>query len=221
MADSNDIELFTTDILTAVVNNAAPEQKNTEVKRIAMQALHSALKYSRQAFECENERNFTMRAVLEATLCSGSSEQLCQVAFKCLVKICSLHYDKLASYMQCIFNVTMSAIAGNSEPVTLQAIEVWCTIAETESVLDEEAEAQANVGAQPEVTSKHYVLGALKVLVPSLWATLIKQKEITTEDSWNLSSAGSTCLSLVSACVRDAILPFIMPEIGKAITSAG
>ena len=222
-ADQDDLEPFTADILTAVVNNAVPEQPNVDVKRVAMQALFNALEFARQAFESDNERNYIMRSVLEATHVpgTGSTEKLRQIAFQCLGKICSMHYEKLSPYMQGVFNMTMSAIANETEQVALQAIEVWSTIAETETKLNEEYEAQAADNVQSEVLSKQYVMGALKFLVEALWSTLVKQNEVPEEDSWNLSAAGSTCLALVAGCVRDAILPILIPAIGNAINNAG
>lgn len=45
------------------------------------------------------------------------------------------------------------------------------------------------------------------------------QEEDQDEDAWNVSAAGSTCLSFVAQCTEDNIVPVIMPLIGGAIQS--
>lgn len=73
-------------------------------------------------------------------------------SLECLVKIASLYYDKLAPYMQKIFNVcsncddltvhqiTLEAIKKDEESVAQQAVEFWSTICDEEIYLMEEAE---------------------------------------------------------------------------------
>lgn len=52
---------------------------------------------------------------------------------------------------------------------------------------------------------------ALSHVVPVLLWLLTKQEEDVDEDEWNESMAAATCLSLFAQCVRDAIVPHIVP----------
>lgn len=52
---------------------------------------------------------------------------------------------------------------------------------------------------------------ALSHVVPVLLWLLTKQEEDVDEDEWNVSMAAATCLSLFAQCVRDAIVPHIVP----------
>jgi importin subunit beta-1 len=119
----------------------------------------------------QNERTYIMLVVCEGTL--AEQLNLRKLFFECLVKIASLYYDKLASYMQQIFQVclplavracdrsvgtqkssrsaqiTLEAIRRDQEEVAKQAIEFWSTIADEEIALLEAMEE----GEEPEVRS--------------------------------------------------------------------
>ncbi|KAH3762803.1 importin beta subunit [Pelomyxa schiedti] len=204
-------------ILTAVVSAATPDQANMDIKRIAVQALLNSLSFAKGAFEREVERTYLMRVLLEAT--RAPDNKVKEYAFQCLVKVASLYYSKLDAYIQGIFNMTILAIKNETEQaVVLQAIEFWSTLAEVETQLAAQAEEEGKTGANS--PCKNYVLGALQYLIEALWTTLLKQEEDEDEDTWNISCGGGTCLALISLCVRDAIVPIIMPVISQNIQNS-
>ncbi|RRT85276.1 hypothetical protein B296_00003858 [Ensete ventricosum] len=157
-----------------------------------------------------------VQVVCEATL--STEVKIRQAAFECLVAISSTYYDKLASYMQDIFNITAKAVREDDEPVALQAIEFWS------SICDEEIDILDGYGgdytADSDIPCYYFVKQALPALVPMLLETLLKQEEDQDldEGSWNLAMAGGTCLGLVARTVGDDIVPLVMPFIEEHIT---
>ncbi len=64
----------------------------------AITALYNSLEFVRKNFERQNERDFIMQVVCEAT--KSPDVAVVVAAFECLVRIMSLYYDKMALYMQ-------------------------------------------------------------------------------------------------------------------------
>ncbi|CAA2980192.1 importin subunit beta-1 [Olea europaea subsp. europaea] len=203
-------------ILTAVVQGMNANEGNNEVRLAATQALYNALGFAQANFSNDMERNYIMRVVCEATL--SPEVKIRQAAFECLVSIGSIYYEKLASYIQDIFNVTSKAVREDVEPVALQAIEFWSSICDEEiDILDEYG---SDFNADSEVPCYYFVKQAIPALVPMLLETLLKQEEDQDQDesAWNLVMAGGTCLGLVARTVGDDIVPLVMPFIEENIT---
>ncbi|KAL2540277.1 Importin subunit beta-1 [Abeliophyllum distichum] len=203
-------------ILTAVVQGMNANEGNNEVRLAATQALYNALAFAQANFSNDMERNYVMRVVCEASL--SPEVKIRQAAFECLVSIGSIYYEKLASYIQDIFNITSKAVREDVEPVALQAIEFWSSICDEEiDILDEYG---GDFTADSEVPCYYFVKQALPALVPMLLETLLKQEEDQDQDesAWNLAMAGGTCLGLVARTVGDDIVPFVMPFIEENIT---
>ncbi|CAA2968993.1 importin subunit beta-1 [Olea europaea subsp. europaea] len=203
-------------ILTAVVQGMNANEGNNEVRLAATQALYNALGFAQANFSNDMERNYIMRVVCEATL--SPEVKIRQAAFECLVSIGSIYYEKLASYIQDIFNVTSKAVREDVEPVALQAIEFWSSICDEEiDILDEYG---SDFNADSEVPCYYFVKQAIPALVPMLLETLLKQEEDQDQDesAWNLAMAGGTCLGLVARTVGDDIVPLVMPFIEENIT---
>ncbi|KAK8949364.1 Transportin-1 [Platanthera zijinensis] len=203
------------EILTAVVQGMNASEGQSDVRLSATRALCNALGFARENFSNDMERDYIMRVVCEAT--QSPEIKIRQAAFECLVSISSAYYDKLASYMQDIFNITAKAVRGDEEPVALQAIEFWSSICDEEiDILDEYG---SEFVADSEAPCFYFIKQALPALVPMLLDTLLKQEEDQDQDegAWNTAMAGGTCLGLISRTVGDDVVPLVMPFIEENI----
>ncbi|XP_026426591.1 importin subunit beta-1-like [Papaver somniferum] len=205
-------------ILTAVVQGMNSTETNNEVRLAATRALYNALGFAQANFTNDMERDYIMRVVCEATL--SPEVKIRQAAFECLVSISSTYYDKLAMYMQDIFNITAKAVREDEEPVALQAIEFWSSICDEE--IDILEEYGGDFSGDSDIPCSYFIKKALPALVPMLLETLLKQEEDQDQDegAWNLAMAGGTCLGLVARTVGDDIVPLVMPFIEENITKA-
>ena len=79
-----------------------------------------------------NQRTLTQRALAAPHLPAAESARIRQASWECLACIASGYYDKLPAYMQDIFSLTQRTVKGDEEEVVLQALELWCTVAEEE-----------------------------------------------------------------------------------------
>ncbi|KAL6127258.1 hypothetical protein ACLB2K_075299 [Fragaria x ananassa] len=203
-------------ILTAVVQGMNASEGSTEVRLAATRALYNALGFAQANFSNAMERDYIMRVVCEATLSPDLKIRL--AAFECLVAISSTYYDKIAPYIQDVFNITAKAVREDQEPVALQAIEFWS------SVCDEEIDILEDYGGDftgdSDIPCFYFIKQALPALVPMLLETLLKQEEDQDQDegAWNIAMAGGTCLCLVARTVGDDIVPLVMPFIEENIT---
>ncbi|KAL2542279.1 Importin subunit beta-1 [Abeliophyllum distichum] len=203
-------------ILTAVVQGMNANEGNTEVRLAATRALYNALSFAQANFSNDMERDYIMRVVCEATL--SPDVKIRQAAFECLVSIGSMYYDKLAPYIQDIFNITSKAVREDEEPVALQAIEFWSSVCDEEiDILEEYGDSFA---ADSDVPCYYFIKQALPALVPMLLEMLLKQEEDQDQDegAWNLAMAGGTCLGLVARTVGDDVVLLVMPFIEGNIT---
>ncbi|KAK4802551.1 hypothetical protein SAY86_000754 [Trapa natans] len=198
-------------ILTAVVQGMNSSEASNDVRLAATRALYNALGFAQANFSNDTERDYIMRVACEATL--SPEVKIRQAAFECFVAISSTYYEKLAPYIQDIFNITAKAVKEDEEPVALQAIEFWS------SICDEEIDILEGYGADSSADSDipcfYFIKQALPVLVPMLLETLLKQEEDQDQDegAWNIAMAGGTCLGLVAQTVGDEIVPLVMPFI--------
>ncbi|KAL5706753.1 Importin subunit beta-1 [Ranunculus cassubicifolius] len=203
-------------ILTAVVQGMSSSEVNNDVRLAATRALYNALGFAQVNFTNDMERDYIMRVVCEATL--SPELKIRQAAFECLVSISSSYYEKLAPYIQDIFNITAKAVKEDEEPVGLQAIEFWSSICDEEiDILEEYA---GEYSGDSEVPCFYFIKKALPGLVPLLLETLLKQDEDQDldEGAWNLAMAGGTCLGLVAQTVGDDIVPLVLPFIEANIS---
>lgn len=203
-------------ILTAVVQGMNSNETNNEVRLAATHALYNALGFAQANFNNDMERDYIMRVVCEATL--SPDVKIRQAAFECLVAISSTYYEKLAPYIQDIFNITAKAVREDEEPVALQAVEFWSSICDEE--IDILEEYGGDFTGDSEIPCFYFIKQALPALVPMLLETLLKQEEEQDQDegAWNIAMAGGTCLGLVARTVGDDIVPLVMPFIEENIT---
>jgi len=213
--DAEVLKMQANEILTAVCKGI--KDPNNDIKQVGCTALYNALEFVKGNFEKEVERNYIMQVVCEA---AASPEVKVRVAsMECLVKIAALYYDKLAPYMQKLFNLTLEGIKRDDEQVAQQAVEFWSTICDEEMYLLEEAEEAAEMKVAPARPCQNFIRGAMKYLVPLLTETLTRQEDEPDEDTWNVAMAAGTCLALVAMTVGDEVVPFVMPFVQQHINS--
>ena len=122
----------------------------------------------------QSERNYIMEVVCEAT--QSSDTQVRVAALQCLVKIMSLYYQYMETYMgQALFPITLEAMKSDVDEVALQGIEFWSNVSDEEVDLAIEDTEAAEAGRPPQRTSRFYAKGALQYLVPVLMQKLTKQ----------------------------------------------
>ncbi|KAK6936660.1 Importin-beta, N-terminal domain, partial [Dillenia turbinata] len=203
-------------ILTAVVQGMNASEANNDVRLAATRALYNALGFAQANFTNDMERDYIMRVVCEATL--SPEVKIRQAAFECLVSISSTYYEKLAPYIQDIFNITAKAVKEDEEPVALQAIEFWSSICDEE--IDILEEYGGDFTGDSDIPCFYFIRQALPALVSMLLETLLKQEEDQDQDegAWNIAMAGGTCLGLIARTVGDDIVPLVMPFIEENIT---
>ncbi|KAJ6376136.1 hypothetical protein OIU77_000993 [Salix suchowensis] len=203
-------------ILTAVVQGMNASEGNNDVRLAATRALYNALGFAQANFSNDMERDYIMRVVCEATL--SPETKIRQAAYECLVSISSTYYEKLAPYIQDIFNITAKAVREDEEPVALQAIEFWSSICDEE--IDILEEYGGDFTGDSDIPCFYFIKQALPALVPMLLETLLKQEEDQDQDegAWNIAMAGGTCLGLVARTVGDDIVQLVMQFIEDNIT---
>jgi importin subunit beta-1 len=107
----------------------------------------------------------------------------------------------------------------SNDDVSLQGIEFWSSVCEEESELQIELTEAMEEGRSPDSTSRYYARGALQYLVPILLQRLCEQKDSEDDDEWNPCKAAGVCLMLLSSCVEDDIIGYVMPFINENIKS--
>ncbi|XP_035206788.1 importin subunit beta-1-like isoform X2 [Stegodyphus dumicola] len=204
------------DILTAIVHGIRKDEPSDHVKLAATNALLNSLEFTKANFEKESERHFIMQVVCEATQSTDTKVRV--AALQCLVKIMSLYYQYMETYMgPALFAITMEAMKSDIDEVALQGIEFWSNVCDEEVDLDIEATEAAEQGRPPARTSRFYAKGALQYLVPILMQTLTKQEEHDDEDDWIPCKAAGVCLMLMAACCEDDIVPHVLPFVKNNI----
>ncbi|CAG9460647.1 unnamed protein product [Pedinophyceae sp. YPF-701] len=182
---------------------------NPEVASAAIAALQNSAPFAKANFERQNERDFIMSVVCNG--CTSPHEEVRRNSFECLSTIADFYYKWMPSYIQAMYSLSVKAVREDEEDVALQALELWCNIAETEAdAIDDDA-----------MESHDFVKKAAPELVPMFLEQLLKQDEgeQMSETAWNLSVAAAVCLWSMSPVVGDPIvemvMPFIQANIGK------
>jgi len=217
--DPEVIAAHSNNILTAIMHGMKQAQPNEHVRLAATNALLNSLEFTRQNFEKENERNFIMQVVCEAT--QSPNIQIKVAALQCLVKIMSLYYQHMEMYMgPALFAITLDAMKSEHDEVALQGIEFWSNVCDEEVDLAIEASEAEDLGKPPEKTSRFYAKGALQHLVPVLMMMLTKQEESDDDDEWNPCKAAGVCIMLLATCVEDDIVQYVLPFVTENISSS-
>lgn len=212
------LESQSNQILTAIVNGMRKEEPSEHVRLAASNALLNSLEFTRNNFSKDQERNYIMQIICEAT--QSTNSQIKVSALQNLVKIMNLYYEFMEAYMgQALFAITVSAMKSTNDDVALQGIEFWSSVCEEESELAIELQEAMEEGRAPINTSRYYARGALQYLVPILLERLCEQSDTEDDDEWNPCKAAGVCLMLLASSVEDDILPHCMSFIENNIKS--
>eukprot|EP00560_Eucampia_antarctica_P001553 CAMPEP_0197832544 /NCGR_PEP_ID=MMETSP1437-20131217/15264_1 /TAXON_ID=49252 ORGANISM="Eucampia antarctica, Strain CCMP1452" /NCGR_SAMPLE_ID=MMETSP1437 /ASSEMBLY_ACC=CAM_ASM_001096 /LENGTH=868 /DNA_ID=CAMNT_0043435975 /DNA_START=24 /DNA_END=2630 /DNA_ORIENTATION=+ len=214
-----DIAPATTDQMLTTIVDGIRADRPSPIRLAAASALRNSLLFTRKNMENKNERDMIMQTICEAT--QSPDAKVRAASYDCIVQIAYQYYDKLQDYMQTLFQLTFATIKSDEENVASQAIEFWSTLCEEEIELQFEMLDFTERGVQPPRECVRYVAAALEHLTPLLTEALTKQDEDADldDETWNLSMAGATCLSLVASTVEDLIVPVVMPFVHQHIKS--
>ncbi|XP_025831486.1 importin subunit beta-1 isoform X2 [Agrilus planipennis] len=206
-------------ILTAIIHGMRSTEPSNHVRLAATEALLNSLEFTRANFDRDTERHFIMEVVCEAT--QSDDTQIKVAALQCLVKILSLYYQYMETYMaQALFPITLEAMKSENDAVALQGIEFWSNVSDEEVDLAIEDSEASEAGRPPTRVSRHYAKGALQFIVPILLQKLTKQEELDDEDDWNPCKAAGVCLMLLASCCEEEIVPHVLPFIKENIKSS-
>ncbi|CAI4225736.1 unnamed protein product [Auanema sp. JU1783] len=196
-------------ILTAIVNGMKKEEPSNHVRLAATTALLNALEFTHSNFQNESERHIIMQVICETT--QVEDIQVKVAALQCLVRIMTLYYQLMETYMRALYPITVQAMKSEEDNVALQGIEFWSNVCEEEIALAVEAEEAEENNKAPERVSRHYAKGATPHLCPLLLETLAKQEEGDDDDDWTPCKAAGVCIMLLAQCVGDHILDSVVP----------
>ncbi|XP_044020400.1 importin subunit beta-1 isoform X3 [Aphidius gifuensis] len=208
--DSEVLVTQSNQILTAIIHGMKGTSRSHHVKYAATKALYNSLEFTKGNFENDSERNFIMEVVCETT--QSENTKIKVAALQCLVKIMSLYYQHMETYMgPALFPITLEAMNSEIDEVALQGIEFWSNVADEEVDLQMEEDEAIGSGRPPSKVSRHYAKGALMYLVPVLLQKLTKQEEFDDEDDWKPSKSAGVCLMLLASCCEEHIVPYVLP----------
>ena len=204
-------------MLTTIVDAVQPGRPD-DVRFSALQALKNSLLFVRKNMDNKQERDFIMNAICEA--CRNQQARIRALAFSCLDTVTEYYYEVLQDYMTNIYQFTTEAIKQDTDDtVKGNAIEVWNTLAETETTLIDEEKEAAEMGMtfNNRPPCPRYVQAAMEHLVPLLLTLLTQQNEDDEDDSHNLQEKAATCLELISLTVEGLIVPHVIPYVQQNI----
>uniref|UniRef100_A0A914HA48 Importin N-terminal domain-containing protein n=1 Tax=Globodera rostochiensis TaxID=31243 RepID=A0A914HA48_GLORO len=205
-------------ILTAIVHGMRDEETSNYVRLAATTALLNSLEFAKHNFENENERNIIMQVTCNATQSSDRNVRV--AALQCLVRIMSLYYRHMEPYMgRALFQITLQAMKDAEDEVALQGIEFWSNVCDEELNLAAEVEEAQEQGITPEQVSRHYALGALQHILPTLTEKLAKQESDSESEDWNPAKSAGVCVMLLAQCCGDTIIDPILPFIQQHFTN--
>lgn len=146
--DSDVLVNQSNNILTAIVHGMRSSERSNHVRLAATQALLNSLEFTKANFDQPTERNYIMEVVCEAT--QSPDTQIKVAALQCLVKIMSLYYQHMETYMApALFPITLEAMKSENDAVALQGIEFWSNVSDEEVDLAIEDNEAAEAGRPP------------------------------------------------------------------------
>jgi len=195
---------YSNQVLTVITTGM--KDPNSKVQLAGTRAMCHALEFVKSNFKIKEQRDYILKVIFDNA--SSPDANVKQVAFECLVKIVTLYYEFILTYMGDFYNLTVSVIEKDpNENVVLQAIEFWTSLAEEESLLLDDVDRKQLIIPQ-----------ALAQLIPVMLKTLTKQEEI--DEGWGVTQAGTTCISAMAEVAGDDILPYVYPFIQNNISSS-
>jgi len=200
-------------VLTAVIHGLRAEETSMDIKLAAAEALDNAIEFAHDIFTKDQERNFVMQQVCQAT--EVADVRVRKKAMDCLVTIAYYHYDKLPAYIEAISQITIKAIKQDEQEVGTTALELWSTITEEELDIMEEIE----MSGQSERPMLNITVQAVSFFVPVLLECLTKQTGQEDDDDWTVYKAAGVCLELVARCAKDDCVDLIMTFVNSNVRS--
>ncbi|XP_066915585.1 importin subunit beta-1-like [Clytia hemisphaerica] len=204
-------------ILRTIMTGLAKEQPNNNIKFAAANAFLNSLEFIRGNFEKQDDRNFMMTVLCNATVCP--EKRIKVASLQCCVKIMSLYYEYMGPYMQSLFNITVDAMKSDDEDVVLQGVEFWSSVCDEEIDLAIEAADATEMSQEIKSFSQYYAKNALQHIVPIVVDILTRQEEHDDEEDWTPHKAAGVCLMLLASCcgndIVDHVLPFVKENIQK------
>jgi len=200
-------------ILSAVVHGMRPEETDANVRRTATDALYNTLEFAERSFDVEHERTYIMNVIFAAT--EAQLPEVRATAYSCLVQVADRYYSKLPDYIEQIFSRTNAVLknTGEAEPVKLQAVEFWSTLADCESEIQEVLAEEAETG-QPASEELHYIIQPVfphlaPALLPLLPVAEDQDPDDIETDEWTLAMASAQCLRSIAICIGDSVVDII------------
>lgn len=199
--------------LTAIVQGAQSSQSDG-IRLTALNALVLSLEFIRLNFAVDQERDFIMQVVCEATQSANGEVQA--AAFGALGRIACLYYQYMKPYMEkALFGLTMTGMQQQDENVACMAVEFWSTVCEEESEIKNDQIHYAEF-SRP---CYEFAAKASEQVVPSLLKLLTRQSEDVDEDEWNVAMAAGACLQLFAQNVKDAMVQQVLGFVVENISS--
>lgn len=204
-------------ILTAVIAGMKNTQYS-EMRSAGISAFLNALNFFGKNFEVQKERDVIMGAVCACT--QDKDINVRRTAMESLVAIVNRFYHVMKTYMEAIFKISANCIQNDQPEVSLQAIEIWSSLSETEHDIMDDIEYCKEMQQDCKQVMQGFVSAAVRLKLGDLLTiSLTKQQEGQTEEDWNISAAASTCLQLVTNVVGPQIAEAIMPFIAQHLAS--
>lgn len=182
-------------ILTSLALSLGPNEKDLEVKQVALIAFRNSLKFISANINDPNERGIILNLLY--TCCQDSTIDIRKEAMMIICDVLSLYYDCLESNLIELGSLTYSIIKNDVSAVSIYAIEFWNQAA------DEEFE-RIRYREKP---FKGYTTTAAASLVP----LLLEKIHLLDEDNeeWNLHKASACTLGSLSNIIGDGILELV------------
>jgi importin subunit beta-1 len=205
-------------ILTAVVTGAKKEEQDQDVRLAALTALSDATEFIRTNFEKENERNYIMQVVCEATQAPDMRVQA--AAFGCLNRIMGIYYHEMSFYMQrALFGLTIGGMKSPEEDVAKLAVEFWCTVCEEEISIEDDNQQAQQEGSTELRPYFQFARIASKEVIPVLLTLMTKVEEDDAEDDYNVARAAYQCLQLFAQTIGGDVVPIVLQFVESYIRS--
>lgn len=129
---SHELEKKSSDyIISAFLESLENNYESPDLIKETIQGLYHSLKFTTCHFK-DGDGRLIMDKVVAATKYDNVAVK--EIAMQCIVEIIRLSYDYIDEFMAEITDVTMEATKHDVTEVKTQAIEVWSSIAEEESI---------------------------------------------------------------------------------------
>jgi len=198
-------------IFTGVISNMVVP--NERVRHAALEALLDMVGLLTPVFKVKAQSDALMNVIFQN--CTSANDEMKILGLNVLNELVYEYYPDIDSYMSAIAQLTVTFIGQckEEEDVIKQAIEIWLTIAEVETVkaYEEKEAASEGIGLDDIKKSRKYIEKNLKVLLDALFVPLAQPDPDAEEDEWNMSHAAATCISYFAECVEEKIIPFVLP----------